>query len=197
MADILRVGLPGALLMAAICAGGSHFAWAHGIRLHVHVEGDLICGRVETVGGGAVSGAKIAVYARSGVRLGSAKTDGEGRFEFKPREAVDHRFLLEDGAGHRAEVMVTTEELPASILGDGADVSGGTPASLRNVIDDAVSRHVGPLHEKIDALQSSIRLHDILGGIGYIVGVTGLWFYVKARRLQRQQQSSDSTKPER
>lgn len=192
MAEFLRVCLPGAVLVAAIFGGDFSVARAHGVRLHAHVEGNLIRGRVESVGGGAVSGAKIAVYARSGARLGSAETDAEGRFEFKPVEATDHRFLLDDGGGHRAEVIVTTAELPASILVDAAAGSEGASESLKTVIDDAVSRQVGPLHEKIDNLQSSIRLHDILGGIGYIVGVTGLWFYFKARRLQRQQPDSGS-----
>jgi nickel transport protein len=191
MAEILRVGLPGALLTVALCGGVVRVARAHGVRLHAHVEGDVICGRVESVGGGAIAGAKVAVYARSGSRLGSVTTDNEGRFKFQPREAVDHRFLLEDVAGHHAEVIVTTAELPASILGDAADGSGGASESLKAVIDDAVSRQVGPLHDKIDALQTSIRLHDILGGIGYIVGVTGLWFYLKARHLRRRDTSND------
>jgi nickel transport protein len=194
MVEILRAGLPGALLMAALCGVFPRVAQAHGIRLHAHVEGDEICGRAEFVGGGAVAGAKITVYAPSGSRLGSTNTDDDGRFTFAPRETVDHRFWIQDGTGHGAEYIVKTAELPASILADAADGSGGASENLGKAIEDAVSRQVGPLHDKIDALQSSIRLHDILGGIGYIVGLTGLWFYFRARRPRGEQPGSDSEK---
>jgi nickel transport protein len=159
---------------------------AHGIHLHVRVEGEAICGRAEFVGGGPVAGTKITVYAPSGSRLGSAKTDEEGRFRFTPVEAVDHRFWLDDGVGHAAEHTVKAGELPASVL---AGVSEGPPGGTTNVtkaIEDAVSRQIGPLREEIDQLRGSIRLQDVLGGIGYIVGLTGLWFYFKARRARRE-----------
>jgi nickel transport protein len=188
MADVYRSGLSGALLLAALCGVFPRVGQAHGIRLHAHIEGNVICGRAEFAGGGgAVAGARITVYAPSGSRLGSTKTDDEGRFTFAPQEAVDHRFWLQDGTGHGAEYIVKTAELPASVLADAAGGTSRASQSLKETIEEAVSRQVGPLHEKIDDLRSSIRLHDILGGIGYIAGLTGLWFYFKARRLRKEQ----------
>jgi nickel transport protein len=181
--------LPAAILLAACCGVLPRFAGAHGIDLHVHIAGDSIRGRALFVGGGPVVGAKVTVYAPSGSRLGSTKTDGEGAFTFVPREAVDHRFWLQDGTGHGTEYLVKAADLPPLAAGDADAPATATDEDLQDAMENAVA----PLHKKIDKLQSTIRLHDILGGIGYIVGLTGLWFYFQARRLQRRQRDSDSS----
>jgi nickel transport protein len=160
---------------------------AHGIHLHLRVEGDEIRGRADFVGGGPVTEARITVYSPGGRTLGSTKTDDEGRFAYTPREAVDHRFRLDAGAGHAVEETVKTGELPASLLtasDDGSAASNET--DLEQKTTDTLSRQIGELREEIARLRRSIRLHDILGGIGYIAGLAGLWFYLKARRVRRE-----------
>jgi nickel transport protein len=190
MAELLRAAGRGTLLLAALCGAFAGLARGHGIDLHVHAEGDLIRGRALFVGGGPVAGARVTVHAPSGSRLGSTQTDNQGVFTFVPREAVDHRFWLYDGAGHGAECTVKAGDLPASVMVNAVDGSAATAATLSKAVTDAVA----PLHKKIDRLQSSIRLHDVLGGIGYIAGLTGFWFYFKALRLRRRPVGSGSQK---
>jgi nickel transport protein len=189
MAELFRMGLRGVPLLVVCCGLFPRAADAHGIDLHVHVAGDSIRGRALFVGGGPVSGANVTVYAPSGSRLGSAKTDDEGAFTFIPREAVDHRIWVDAGGGHGTQYVVKAAELPGSVTRPAADGRRATDGDLERAIAAAVD----PLHKKIDRLQSSIRLQDILGGIGYIVGLTGLWFYCKARRLRQKQRESEST----
>ena len=167
-----------------LCPG---LASAHGIFLHVRVEGDAVRGTAEYVGGGAISGATVTVYALSGRRLGGAKTNDAGEFTFTPREAIDHRFWLDAGGGHGAEQVVAVADLPGSLLAAAkdpaasADQRGSAPAA-----DADISRQIGALSAEIARLRHSIRFHDIVGGIGYIMGLTGLWFYLKARRPARE-----------
>jgi nickel transport protein len=189
MGKALCRALLGALpLLAALEGVMSQPVWAHGMHLQVHVEGDVIRGRAEYVGGGGpVEAARVTVVTPSGRRLGSTRTDGEGRFSFTPTEAVDHRFLLEGGPGHTAEASVSADSLPAGML-PRAEVAPDAVATVdvAAMVEQAVSRQVGPLREEIDRLRGSLRLHDVLGGIGYIVGFAGLWFYLAARRQRRQ-----------
>jgi nickel transport protein len=160
---------------------------AHGVRVFAAVEGDSIQGRAEFVAGGPVTGARVEVFAPSGKSLGSTTTDGSGRFTFTPTEAVDHRFWVHDGSGHAAEHTVAKAELPASVLRSaGQPQNPGADEDVAATVEAAVSKHVSPLRDEIDELRRSIRLHDILGGIGYIAGLTGLWFYLKARRTCRE-----------
>lgn len=63
------------------------------------------------------------------------------------------------------------------------------PALSQEVLEAAVARavasQVNPLREQIAAYEDRLRLHDILGGIGWIVGVAGLGFFLLARKETR------------
>ena len=41
---------------------------------------------------------------------------------------------------------------------------------------------MAPLAAQIDALESTLRLRDVMGGIGYIVGVFGILAFLMAHR---------------
>lgn len=61
---------------------------------------------------------------------------------------------------------------------------GISPEELERIVDVAVSRQIRLLREQLEAYEAKIRLHDTLGGIGYIVGITGIIFYVLGMRKQ-------------
>ncbi|MBK5965704.1 hypothetical protein CCR95_16830, partial [Thiocystis minor] len=70
-----------------------------------------------------------------------------------------------------------------------APVSGEThdiDPALIAAIDQAVARQVRPLREQLIAAQDEVRLRDILGGLGYILGLTGLALWWRSRRLDTQ-----------
>ena len=50
-------------------------------------------------------------------------------------------------------------------------------AELQILIEKAVSKRIQPLQRELTAMKEEIRFHDILGGIGYIVGIMGITFY--------------------
>ena len=47
------------------------------------------------------------------------------------------------------------------------------------------------LCEDISKLKDKIYLHDIIGGIGYIVGIFGLWALIRASKMTRASQSKE------
>ena len=61
-------------------------------------------------------------------------------------------------------------------------------------MSQAVADAVRPLREQLDAYEDTIRLRDLLGGVGYIAGVAGLVYFMKARRhLASGERSRDDT----
>ncbi len=52
------------------------------------------------------------------------------------------------------------------------------------LIDKTVSKHIRPLREQLDRYEEKVRLHDILGGIGYIVGLMGLGYFLSSRKTR-------------
>jgi nickel transport protein len=49
------------------------------------------------------------------------------------------------------------------------------------MVEQAVARQVRPLREQLIAHQDRIRLQDLLGGIGYILGLAGLVLWWRSR----------------
>ncbi|MCF8066504.1 MAG: hypothetical protein K9K36_14740, partial [Desulfarculaceae bacterium] len=104
--------------------------------------------------------------------------------------------VLNAGAGHRA-----TFELKAADLGVAAPAPKASPApaaaepvaqavainqDLAPQIKKAVAQAVAPLRAQLAemALRSNeVSLRDIIGGLGWIVGLLGLAAYFKARKM--------------
>jgi nickel transport protein len=55
-------------------------------------------------------------------------------------------------------------------------------AAQREIVAEAVRNEMRPLRREIIAMKEKNDLQSILGGIGYIVGLFGLWFFLAARR---------------
>jgi nickel transport protein len=72
-----------------------------------------------------------------------------------------------------------TAETPASPM---AATTAALSASERQVIAQVVRDEIRPLRREIAAYKDHNNLQTILGGIGYIVGLFGLGFYLAARR---------------
>jgi nickel transport protein len=63
---------------------------------------------------------------------------------------------------------------------------------IENIIDKAVSKQIRPLREQLDRYEEKVRLHDVLGGIGYIIGLMGLAYFIGARRKSNAPSSNDN-----
>lgn len=191
-----------AILMMAWAAP----AFAHRINLFATAQGGVIEGECYFSGGGRPGGAKIEALDATGRKLGECVTDAQGRFRFQARERTDHRLVLTTGDGHGAEYTVKAEELAG--LPEPANVAQPSPAAIPwqagapaphteeaapalhaetqdefdRRISAAVAREVRPLREQIARWQSQTRLRDVIGGLGWILGIAGAAFFALGRR---------------
>lgn len=195
------------LLAALCLLAGADAAHAHRLKLFATAEGETISGRAYFPGGGKAKNVRVEVLGPDGVGLGEVTTDTEGRFAFQARYGCDHTFVAETPDGHRSSYKVGADELaqdlpplstpsaqpparkrldvmsgyPGEEAQSGAMTTQGQPGSLRtelqSIVEKAVSRQVQPLREQLERHENKVRLHDILAGIGYIVGIMGVVFY--------------------
>lgn len=174
-------------------------ALAHKVIAGVFPSGEAIEGEIGFSDGTMATDQEVVVLAPDGAELGRTQTDEFGFFVFVPAEPVAHRFFADLGAGHVAEATMPAEEV-AKILGvaapepepsaaqaaDTVAAGGLTVASLtaeeRAAIAEIVRDEMRPLRREISALKEHNGLQSILGGIGYIVGLFGVGFYLAARR---------------
>jgi nickel transport protein len=168
-------------------------AWAHKVIASTYVLGGAVEGEIGFSNGDMAADALVTVTTPDGRPLGEARTDAEGFFTFTPTEAVDHVFRADLGAGHVAEVTVQAAELSqggggttttttvaarAAARAEAADL----PPGVREMIAETVRDEVRPLRRELVAYREKTDLQGILGGIGYIVGLFGVGFYVVGRQ---------------
>jgi nickel transport protein len=146
-------------------------AYAHGIDLFAHVVDDEIHGKVTYSDGGPVRNVAIDVSwdlmdstHESEVKSVVVQTNDEGTFVFKPIVNAEHLLVCDTADGHRAAYSV--------VFGGDASVD----------IDASVQRQLGALQEQLHAYEQQTRLRDVLGGIGYILGLAGIVALIKTRR---------------
>ena len=174
-------------------------AYAHKLKLFATAEGKTISGYAYLSGGARLRDQMVQVLSPGGDNLGEAKTNDNGEFVFMATYKCDHLLRIDAGDGHGASFVVKADELPDDlpVLGvpvkDAAETSAeamatdriGQPASsteTEKVIAKALGKQIRPLREQLDRLEDRIHLRDVLGGIGYILGIAGIAFYFLGRR---------------
>lgn len=181
-------------------------ASAHKLKVFAYVEGTTIRGTVYFAGDIKAKGALVTALAPDGTELARMHSAEDGSFSLEAKERSDLRLVADAGDGHQATFVVHAVELPPTLPGRNSASAGGAVApaaaavvtageqppsplssgtDIEAMIDRAVGRHVGPLAERLAAFEDTVRWHDVLGGIGYIFGLTGVGFYVATRNRGR------------
>jgi nickel transport protein len=193
------------LLVLSLAAGP---AAAHRLKVFARVEAGEILGSAYFVGGAPASGAEVRVLGPGGSVLATLVPDGEGRFRYSPAAPGDYVVEADSGDGHVARWTLAAKEFAAAATAPAGQLKGtghaealgagvsetvtGGPAqallpapvpepALAALVEDAVARQVGPLREQLQAYEDKVRLHDVLGGIGYILGLAGLALWWRSR----------------
>jgi nickel transport protein len=196
----LRIGLLAVLFCGLLPAAS---ALGHVVNVYAWVEGRQICGEVYFAGRTPAQGVMVRAFDPEGRELAEVTTDSEGEFGFEARFRCDYRLLAEAGEGHAGEYTVPAEELPDDLpLPDGsmqdeapreespplaAPGESDTPdvpdnTELRRMIERAVGEEVAPLRKELHRMETTLRVRDVVGGVGYIFGIMGLLSYYLATR---------------
>jgi len=191
-----------ALLIVLPVALASLPAQAHKLKVFATAEGDRIEGEAYFAGGAKAAGVAVAITDGEGHELARLTPDAEGRFHYRVDRRREYRVVADSLDGHVASWTIRPEEFSSSLpQGDPAQtppkvkVSAEPPspapqaqlpdlrerAALSGMIERAVARQVRPLREALLAYDDKVRLHDILGGIGYIAGIAGIGLWWRNR----------------
>jgi len=180
-------------------------ALAHKVSVYAMVEGDSVLAEAYFADGSPCRGAVVEVLDTSGKQLASAETDTLGRAAFARLRDDGLKFVLYAGMGHRDEFVLTAEE-----LGGGAHAAAGTPvvdepglaagdgdghsarqaqavskAELVRQLEASLDRRLVPLEtalRRLERAQEKADLKDAVAGVGFIVGLAGLWALLANRR---------------
>lgn len=185
----------------------SSHAYAHKVNMFAYVEGNKVMMEGYFADGNKPMNCDVIVTDPDKNVLVKGLTDRDGKFSFDIPKITDLRIVLNAGMGHRAEFLISREELsgvsPAaasetdSTASVGRDEAPGTdeaeeatapspPGSVsanEAMVRKAIAEANLPLMRAIEELKERAGFANIVGGIGFIFGIVGILFYVKARKM--------------
>jgi len=183
-------------------------AYAHRMTVFATGQGKTIQGEVYYQDGSPAQNVTVSVLDPDGRMLDTATTDGEGRFAYQPRFRGTHKFVADGGFGHRAEHTVAAEELPADLsaistngpvaetgpLASPGRTERATGASSHELAAEirALNQQISALRADLERWKTALRLQDVLGGVGYILGILGGLSYFLAGRRRNKRSPRDA-----
>jgi nickel transport protein len=187
------------LLILGITISG--LAEAHKVNMFAYVDGNRVFIEGYFSDGSKAQNSEVAVYDQSGKQLLTGITGDDGTFSFKIPSKNGLRVTLNAGLGHRTEYTISADELasgvaqpateaPDSSVSAEAIAEERAPATVERdgrdldaVVRRAVGEAIKPLMRSVSELKARRGFSDIVGGIGFIFGILGVVFYLKARKL--------------
>jgi nickel transport protein len=184
------------LLLASILVMSTPLpALAHKALIFAWAEGDTIFTESKLAGGKRAIDAQVLVFDREGKQLLEGRTNNKGEFSFKIPKLTDLRIVLNAGMGHKGEWTIPESEIQevAALLekkrtdepSQPIEV-GLTKEEIKDLIEDSLDRKLRPIVRMMTESQSKgPSVPEIVGGIGYIVGLMGVALYFRNRGRKR------------
>ena len=189
------------LVVAVLLSVVPNMTDAHNVSLFAWVEDDQVFTQSKFSGGRWAKNARIEVYNAAGQKLLEGRTDDQGRFAFTPPRPEALRIVLLAGSGHRGEWRVAAEEFgsaggaertasseagasppPMATATPPPESPAPTGPELQALIEGSLEKKLAPIRRQLAQLAQRPSLHDIIGGLGYIMGLVGLGAYLQSRR---------------
>jgi nickel transport protein len=190
------------VLMMVFCLLGATAAEAHKVTIFAWAEGNTVFTQSKFSGGKRVKNGRVEVLDPAGIRLLEGRTDDNGEFSFKVPTVTDLNIVLTAGMGHQNSWQLSAAELGGALPGQAptASVSPEAPVSespqgtvtagiavtardVETIVARQLEQKIQPLTRMLAAMQDrGPTLSNIIGGIGYIMGLVGLAAYLRYRR---------------
>jgi len=186
-------------------------AFAHKVTIFAWVEGDTVYTESKFSGGRKAKNAPVEVYDARGNKLLEGKTDNNGEFFFKAPRKTELKIVLLAGMGHKAEWTIPIEEFEGNnfeytektvpreptttkpgkikksvpVFREDASTSPCLASEdIQDAVEKALDKKLKPVIKKLNKLSHDHgpAASDIIGGIGYIIGLVGIGAYFNYRR---------------
>ncbi len=183
---------------------------AHQVYVFASPVGTRIEGRAYFRGGSPCKHCPVRLIVGDEAEPIVVETDDDGNFAYELAEPHDVRIVVDAGEGHTAEYTIAAEEFgtgsgDASREGDETAAASGQEEAASDgraeadveepsaeveagqgdemtVQLAALRMQIVRLREDVQSLRERLWLRDILGGIGFILGLTGIAYYFAMRK---------------
>lgn len=186
---VFCIGISALFLFSSSC-------FAHKINVFGYVEQGMVKTESMFSGGRVAQNCTLSIDSGSGTPVFIGKTDERGLLDFPvPGQVNGFDLLVVCGDGHRgtwrieAEEFIETGATPSgdAPVPDAVSVSTTVPVTVpsdfRRILREELAAELGPVKRQLAKLrQDKISLADIMGGLGYFLGLAGLASYMRFRK---------------
>jgi nickel transport protein len=193
-----------ALAVMLAVLGVSQPALAHKLNLFAYAEGDMVSVEGYFADGKKAQNSAVKVVDSGGALLVEGVTDDEGMYRFKTPQQGSINIILNAGMGHQGEFLMSATELgngiaPRSVstpivtgVVTGAETdqaamdmaaAPATGGDVEAVVHRAVNEAIKPLVRELAESRQKASISDLVGAVGYIFGLMGLFAFYKARQI--------------
>ena len=183
---------------------------AHRVNIFAWLEGDDIMVECGFNRSSPVKNGLITIFdLTNGKELLQGHTDGNGRFSFPvplaARAGHGLRIQIAAGEGHQNDWIMDASEFsgagaptamaeatpPPATAAPSAPAAAAlaqpgpsvTPDEVRAIVNAALDAKLGPIRRDLATqVNAAPSLRDVIGGIGWILGLAGIGLYFKGRR---------------
>lgn len=160
-------------------------AEAHKLKVFATVEGDAVRGYAFFVGGGRAQGTDWLAQMAGGTEIARGTTGADGTYRFALPDPVTGAVTVtvDTHEGHIASATLPAERFglaPAAAAPEA--VTAPAEADLAALVEAAVQRQIEPLQEQIEAMDSRLRVTDVVSGLFLIIGLAGTALYFRGRK---------------
>ena len=153
--------------------------FAHKVNIFAYKEENEIKTESYFSDGTLAKNSKVEVYNKEGKKILDGKTDEKGEFSFSiPDEEGELRMVLLASMGHRAETVISVE----GASGEEQEEITAEEEKLKRIVNRAVENAVFPVIKMLEEERKRIRFVDIVSGLGYILGISGIAFFLYKRK---------------
>ncbi len=183
-------------------------AAAHKVSIYAYAEDGKVFAEGYFVDGSKAKNSLIEVFdVKSGKKLLEVKTDGNGEASFKIPKIVPLKLVITASMGHKNDYTVSEDEVREAMGEQMSEVRGQKPEKIaqtdtdkeqeivekaeisskevERIVERVVEKKLQPIKNILLQIQESSSkpgISEILGGIGYILGLMGIVMYFKSRR---------------
>ncbi len=175
--------------------------FAHKVIIFAWAEENTVYTQSKFSGGKKVVNGTVEARDDLGNLVSKGKTNKMGEYSFSVEKLGPLHIVLNAGMGHRAEWSLTTKDFSDLATGTETELKDERAQSpeieeiksssdirtergqLESMIEQTLDKKLQPIHKMLVQQQEErVTLRDVLGGIGYIIGLIGLAAYIRYRK---------------
>ena len=169
------------LALIIVLVGFCNNAFAHKVNLFCYFEDGFLVGEGYYSRGQPAQNAGIEIYSlKDNALVANTQTDTNGKFKVQIDHPDSVKVVMNAGQGHRCEFIVEQE---GNVPVENIDLPKDEQIQ-KGEIEHLIEQKIKPLEARIMELekqQSEPKAISIIGGIGFIIGIFSLIYFIKRK----------------